>query len=78
MNRQFWNDGYKKGIDYRQISDEELEAILSKFPVKPNSALDIGCGSGQLARGTEAERTSYANGFATKVFITNGDLSIGR
>jgi len=50
MNRQFWNDGYKKGIDYRQISDEELEAILSKFPVKPNSALDIGCGIGELSR----------------------------
>lgn len=50
MNKQFWNDSYKNGIDYRQISDEELALILSKILVKPRSALDIGCGSGQLAR----------------------------
>lgn len=31
-----------------------------------------------LTRGTEVERTSYANGFVTKLLITNGDLSISR
>ena len=31
-----------------------------------------------LSRGTETERTMYANGFITRLLLNDGDLSIGR
>lgn len=31
-----------------------------------------------LGKGTEAERTAYANGFVTKLLITNGDFSLNK
>lgn len=48
--QQFWNDSYNKGFDYYQITDQGVNLILSKLPQEATIALDVGCGTGQLAR----------------------------
>lgn len=49
-NTEFWNESYRNGFNYRQISDSDLELLLSKMTIKPKTALDVGCGTGDLAR----------------------------
>jgi len=45
----FWNRGYVQGQDYRQLADKELDNILKNISNK-ETALDMGCGTGHLAR----------------------------
>lgn len=47
FNKSFWNQKYKEGRVYREISEIMLDKIL---PKKKGSVLDIGCGTGILAR----------------------------
>lgn len=48
--KQFWNDSYKDGYSYRQISDDDVALFLSKMSPKPKYVLEVGCGTGELAR----------------------------
>jgi len=45
-----WSDYYKQGKTFRQLTNEQLDAILEKIPLKNGSVLDIGCGRGELVQ----------------------------
>lgn len=45
----YWNQAYVDGFDYRQVSLGEVEKIVSLVEAEPD-VLDIGCGTGELAR----------------------------
>ena len=50
-----WNTSYQKGRDYKQLSTTQLLDVLGgvgalPFEAGDKKALDIGCGTGQLAR----------------------------
>lgn len=47
FNKSFWNQKYKEGRVYREVSEIMLDKIL---PRKKGSVLDIGSGTGILAR----------------------------
>ena len=51
MNKQkIWNSGYLDGTDYIKITEEEVNEIINKLDLNKNpAALDIGCGTGDLA-----------------------------
>ena len=44
-----WNKLYEGGREYRPMSDLLLEDILAKTALRTGRALDIGCGTGELA-----------------------------
>lgn len=50
--KKYWNTAFKNGQDYRLISDELLKKIISEVGL-PTSALDLGCGTGDLMRKLE-------------------------
>lgn len=45
----FWNRGFIQGQDYRQLTDDDLDKLLEHVKNR-KTALDIGCGTGFLAR----------------------------
>ena len=48
---KYWDDYYKQGRDFISVNSQELKKLLSNVPkVAPKTALDIGCGTGQLTR----------------------------
>ncbi len=66
MNKQpSWDETYKNGRDFKYLSTADLDYIINKTGLKSGKALDIGCGTGQLARDL------YHRGFE----VTGVDLS---
>lgn len=49
-SKTFWNSGYKQGVKYRQLGDEEMSFLLGALPPGAKTVLDIGCGTGDLVR----------------------------
>lgn len=48
---QHWNNYYDQGRDFMLISSLTMNRFLDFYPAEaPKTALDIGCGTGQLAR----------------------------
>lgn len=45
----YWNQAYADGFDYRQVGLSDVEEIVSLSVVEP-AVLDVGCGTGELAR----------------------------
>lgn len=47
-----WNKNYSNGMDYRAISQRDIDTILGYLPStsKKNHCLDVGCGTGHLTR----------------------------
>ena len=47
----FWSGLYDQGRDYTLIRSQEISNFLQYAdPASPNTALDVGCGTGQLTR----------------------------
>src|SRR5688500_2371799 len=55
MDKALWNEGYRQGQDYRLVQDEDLRRIIDAAP-SAKTALDIGCGTGDLARKLAAHK----------------------
>lgn len=48
---QYWDDYFGLGGDFISINSQELKRLLEYIPARaPKTALDIGCGTGQLTR----------------------------
>lgn len=55
LNAAEWNKTYNSGSEYTYITDENIEKILSYLPPEQGSvAVDLGSGTGQLARELQA------------------------
>ena len=51
LNIDGWNMLYRKGVEYKQLSDADVTQLVRYVPEStPRTALDIGCGAGELAR----------------------------
>ena len=50
-NQDKWNSAYLAGRDYSPVSTSDIQIIVNNVPLNgAMSALDIGCGTGQLCR----------------------------
>lgn len=49
----YWNGAFKSGSDYREISSELIQKIIN-HTTKPQTVLDLGCGTGDLMRKLES------------------------
>ncbi len=51
MTSKYWDDYYEQGRDFISVNPQELKQLLAyASKTAPKTALDIGCGTGQLTR----------------------------
>lgn len=70
--QDYWNQRYLNGRDYRLINESEVQQVVDSF-AKAKTALDIGCGTGDLAR-----KLAKNNLQVTAVDVSNAALSIAK
>lgn len=71
---KYWSDYYRKDRDFLSVTTQELQKILTYLSkTAPKTALDLGCGTGQLVR------KLHKSGFkVTGVDISQAALKIAR
>lgn len=51
LDSRGWDRLYRSGMEYKQLSDADVAQLVQYIPEStPRTALDVGCGAGELAR----------------------------